>query len=533
MKTLVIIDDEVFFRKSICNFLNTQNEYKIIGEANNGKAGIDLIRQAKPDIAVVDISMPLMNGLEMIQSLSSDCYTKFILLTGFEYFDYAKQAITLGVKQYLLKPLDNQELLNALHKISVEIDEEQCRSRYINDYFQTRDLYQHQIILNFFHKAVSGNCQPEEYAALRKQTGLPKTRFSLVLLLKIIPENTDFWDMNTDFSLLHSILENICSELFRPHYPAVLYINYSHTRQSLFLGADDLSAFSRLTPLCLNLINLLKNVAQVYVNIYSGTPHDEAHGIKLSYEEALSALHNRNSDMSSGFLQFHPKTAEGHEPSADSIAYENLLFLLRQKKEKEVLEYLSDYFDKAQANNLHIRQTWNVTSVFLTILDNFITECGNEISDFLTLQKAFDNYQNCGNMEQLKQMILDTYRSVLLQAAHKKNSKSTLVEDVQKYISENYNNPNLRLETIAAQFYVSPQYLSSLFSQESSQTLTTYINACRMQKAKALLLQQSPSISNTALLCGFTDSGYFSKCFRKYYGISPKNFLTLSQKNQR
>lgn len=91
MKTLVIIDDEIFFRKSLINFLEKQNIYNIAGEANNGQAGIQLIENVKPDIALVDISMPVMSGLDMIAALGTDCHTRFILSTGYEDFDYAKK----------------------------------------------------------------------------------------------------------------------------------------------------------------------------------------------------------------------------------------------------------------------------------------------------------------------------------------------------------------------------------------------------------------------------------------------------------
>ena len=102
---------------------------------------------------------------------------------------------------------------------------------------------------------------------------------------------------------------------------------------------------------------------------------------------------------------------------------------------------------------------------------------------------------------------------------------------VQEYICLNFNQPDLRLETIASHFFVNPQHLSTVFSQESGVTLTSYINVCRMKKARQFLLEDSPSIQNVASLCGFSDSGYFSKCFRKYYGISPKNFVSLTEEN--
>ena len=156
MKTLVIIDDEIFFRKSLINFLEKQNIYNIAGEANNGQAGIQLIENVKPDIALVDISMPVMSGLDMIAALGTDCHTRFILSTGYEDFDYAKKAISLQVRGYLLKPLDHRELMETLQKVSDEIDQENSKNSYVNNYFQFRDLYTRQMQLNFFQKVISG-----------------------------------------------------------------------------------------------------------------------------------------------------------------------------------------------------------------------------------------------------------------------------------------------------------------------------------------------------------------------------------------
>ena len=159
LKTLVIIDDEIFFRKSLINFLEKQNIYNIAGEANNGQAGIQLIENVKPDIALVDISMPVMSGLDIIAALGTDCHTRFILSTGYEDFDYAKKAISLQVRGYLLKPLDHRELMETLQKVSDEIDQENSRNSYVNNYFQFRDLYTRQMQLNFFQKVISGDPQ--------------------------------------------------------------------------------------------------------------------------------------------------------------------------------------------------------------------------------------------------------------------------------------------------------------------------------------------------------------------------------------
>lgn len=196
MKTLVIIDDEIFFRKSLINFLEKQNIYNIAGEANNGQAGIQLIENVKPDIALVDISMPVMSGLDMIAALGTDCHTRFILSTGYEDFDYAKKAISLQVRGYLLKPLDHRELMETLQKVSDEIDQENSRNSYVNNYFQFRDLYTRQMQLNFFQKVISGTTiSPDDL----EKIPIHKTSDYLTILMEIHNANPEIWDEKGDF----------------------------------------------------------------------------------------------------------------------------------------------------------------------------------------------------------------------------------------------------------------------------------------------------------------------------------------------
>lgn len=448
MKTLVIIDDEIFFRKSLINFLEKQNIYNIAGEANNGQAGIQLIENVKPDIALVDISMPVMSGLDMIAALGTDCHTRFILSTGYEDFDYAKKAISLQVRGYLLKPLDHRELMETLQKVSDEIDQENSRNSYVNNYFQFRDLYTRQMQLNFFQKVISGTT----------------------------------------------------------------------------ISPDDLEQS------CLRLAGIYDNIAQISTFFCCGTPHEGVEGIRYSYEEALSVFHNRTAS-SSGFLYFTPQSHSG-DFTLKPLVYNDILIFLRQQNSPALCKYIDEYFNDIITKKIHIRQTWSVAAAFLTVLDGFITECSQRETLFPLLENALNTYQNCQSALQLKQLLQSTCKAVLDSLADEKNPrKSALVSQVQEYICLNFNQPDLRLETIASHFFVNPQHLSAVFSQESGVTLTSYINVCRMKKARQFLLEDSPSIQNVASLCGFSDSGYFSKCFRKYYGISPKNFVSLTEKN--
>lgn len=531
MKTIVVIEDELFFRKSVCKILEKQKDFQVVGEANNGLSGAEMIRDLNPDIAIVDISMPLMNGLEMIRQVYSACKTKFILLTGYEEFDYAKQAVSLGCKEYLLKPLDTKQLLNSLAKIKEEIDSELSKELYAKNYFSARALYDQQKTLNAFHRIILGKDSDEEVSLMKNELRLDPGRPHAVLSFRLVQADPGVWDPETDDSLLYSITENICLEIFAAFFDAAVYIDFSRTQQYLILEAS-VPDVSVLHETCKKFISILKDTAKLSFEAYCGNFHEGPGGIRISYEEALS-LCRSGYGKEGGSVPVYDASSYNKEFIITSAVHEQILFLLRQSDTKGLDTFFTSFFNRLEQNSCHIRQLMGIAFSFLSILQEFLFENSLQMNDFPNLQKAFNHYQDCRNTDQMKNFLIHIYRKAALQAAtHMDNSNTPLIVNVKKYVQEHYQNPDLQLKTIAAQFYVSPQHLSSLFSQENDTTLTSYIMEYRMKKAKELLLEQSPSIQHTAYLCGFNDSGYFSKCFKKYYGISPKNFLIITEKSR-
>lgn len=532
MKTIVIVEDELFFRKSVCKILNKQEDYQVIGEANNGLAGMKLISDLNPDIAIIDISMPLMNGLEMIRQLRPSCNTKFILLTGYEEFEYAQQAISLGCKEYLLKPLDTEQLLHSLKKVKEEIDSELSIKNYAKNYFSTRVLYDQQKNLNIFYKIILGNDTDEETSLIEKQFHFSPNAQHIVILFNITQVDDSVWDLQSDYSLLHSIMQNICLETFAPFFDASIFINFSHTQQYLILETQTADV-SILHNICEKFAFSLKNTAKISLTTYCGNFHKGIKGIRISYEEAISVYHSRCNDITDSSPVYN-SSSFSEEFILTTAIHEQILLLLRQNNFEKLQDFFNSYFKNFEQKPYHIRQLWGIAFSFLNILREFLLENNQEIIDTANLQIAFNSYQECQSLPQLKELLTSTYHEVMLQTSKTINTPSTpLITNVKKYVQNNYKNLDLQLKTIATHFYVSPQYLSTLFSQESNMTLTSYILEYRMKKAKELLLKQSPSIQHAATLCGFNDSGYFSKCFKKYYGISPKNFLLITEKSKK
>lgn len=534
MKTLVIIDDEFFFRKSLCSYIEKQTEYEIIGEANNGSVGMEKIMNLKPAIALVDISMPVMDGLEMITKLHGHTNTRFILLTGYAEFEYAKKAISLGVHDYLLKPVKHQELNKSLEKLSKEIDLEKHQQEIKSNYFQYRDKYQQQMDLNTFHKIISLQLTDNQFENYLCKSTLNNCTEFIAMIVKINTDNTAVWNHASDRELCHSILKNITLELFMRENISPLYIDDTAELQYVILGFPNTTniSFAAIQKICLNLMKTFKDTIHIPSSFFLGSVHFGQSGIKASYEEALSLLHNHNYKNLTILSHFDSLHRQNNINTFDLNLYRELLSLLRQQKIKEVEIQIKNYFDKMQTENWHIKRIQLSGALFITVLDEFISECGYSDQKFPALQETLDTYEHCNSTEELKSLFLSAYHQTLCQIKEtRSSSQSKLITDAQKYIESHYIDPDMQLSTIASALYVSPQYLSATFSREIHITLSNYINTYRMKKAKEILLADSPSIQNTALLCGFTDAGYFSKCFKKYYGISPKNFLMLRQEN--
>lgn len=125
---IVIIEDEAYIRKGMVLTTPWQSfGCEVIGEAKDGREGVELILKLKPDIVITDVSMPIMDGISMIKKIKDNCDSEFIIVSGYEDFKYARQAIKLGVKDYLLKPIDDNEFYSTLKKVvgEVEVKKEQ------------------------------------------------------------------------------------------------------------------------------------------------------------------------------------------------------------------------------------------------------------------------------------------------------------------------------------------------------------------------------------------------------------------------
>ena len=222
MHTIVVVDDEYYFRQAMKQYLSEwEDEYQCVGESKNGKEGLGLIRKLRPDIVLMDINMPVMSGLDVIQALADENsggepQRKIILLTGYDEFEYARKAVHLGVFDYLLKPIDKQQLKKCLDKASSQIEAERLRSARIME-LETRQYIATPMVKEHFVNKVFSADSRSDWSEIEGMAGkildLQEENRWMVFILDAYFDNKEHRSGRGD-SFYYFTISNILTELF-------------------------------------------------------------------------------------------------------------------------------------------------------------------------------------------------------------------------------------------------------------------------------------------------------------------------------
>ena len=214
MKTIVIIDDEYYFRKALVKYISEYpKEYEVIGEAFNGTDGIHLITSLYPDIALLDISMPQENGFSVIQRVkAAGIKTKFIIISGYDRFEYAQKAIKLGVDDFLLKPITDKSLYECLKTVSEKINHEQRLEDTLSTLVKKETQNKSYLISTFMAKLSSGSFFSNELSQLSEEIEFPIENRIFLPASIYISENVRPLDKK-ELDIYSFAIENILKEL--------------------------------------------------------------------------------------------------------------------------------------------------------------------------------------------------------------------------------------------------------------------------------------------------------------------------------
>ncbi len=525
MYKVLLVDDEYYIRQRLRTCIDWEQEgFSIGGLAPNATEAFNLLSDGSFSLAVVDISMPQKDGLTLIGELyDNQIDTKIIILSGYGTFEYAQKAIKFGVTEYLLKPLDEEELIKSIRKIKHHLDAEQkshlinqerCHSNYLlnliqkNNYFKTIFANQPLPISDMD----SLECKLANYD-LKKGSTCHIVVFDL--------ECTCMQNLSLeDLRLYQSIISNVISEIAQDFFHVTTTQDiYSHGVLIIQHECyDDLKFLANLD----NLVMQAKN--ELNLSICLGCSDVFSLSLKnlnVQYHYALRAYVQSNLKKKPYVLFDSHQKCIPISLSVNRILEKIKVFISSKDKSNlcSAMDELFDLFENDSFSFFDLDQTlFKLITDCSRGVDDIDAELPNDFSYLLGYKDLlFTGY----DLNSIKQIILQRFLSLLATQHSPIGAKDILIEEAIRFINEHYTRYDLNLGLISKNLLISPSYLSTVFKKNTGLSINQYITKLRMEKSKEYLKNNQLTLTDIAQKIGYNDSFYFSKVFKRYFGVSP------------
>lgn len=528
---VLLVDDEEEIRSGISRKIDWASlGFALVGEAGNGEEALEQAEQLHPDVVLTDIKMPFMDGLELCRHLRQSLPgAKLVVFSGFDDFEYARQAVSMGVFEYILKPINAQELSQVLIRLREQLsaqrmerrDMETLRRRYEESLPTLREL--------FYTRLLSGQMPPEQVQdrAARYEIQLSPGLWTAALIHADLP--TDSADAERDELLLLSI-QAFLEEQFSLEGCQSLTVLFRDMPVLLVR----LPALDRLYPL-LEELERLSRLAQSYLGIPLtagvGLPCQGPEELHRSVEGARSALDYRVL-KSSGRVIFigdiEPQTAapltfEEEDQRALSTA-------VKLGTPQQVEQVVGELIDRLRQAGLSLSRCQLFLLELVTCLIRLArsgnvaveTVFGPNFNGTISLDH-FSSPEELGRW--LRERCLKLHD---LLGRQRSDSAWRLVEQAKDFIAQNYADSSLSVDTVCSHLHLSPTYFSTLFKREVGVSFTAYVTQIRMDEAARLLRDTDEKTYLIAEETGYTDPNYFSYVFKRRFGVSPSKYRSGS-----
>ena len=524
---ILLVDDEEEVRKSIIKKINWEEEgFLVVGDAENGVEALEKIENLNPDLVFTDIRMPYMDGLELINEINIRYpLIKSIIFSGFDDFDYAKEAIKMGVIEYVLKPVSAVELTEILRKVHKSMDEELDKKRDIErlrrGYQASIPILREQFLNGIIHGSISAS--EIDYAMSEYDINLNNADRYIVAAVHIDDMDSSIVDKELiPISVKVNLLENLKYKL-----QAEVFSMYSETSIVILTGLPEKMSKNYIMSILTEAIRDVNRAIGVNLTIGLGISVKDITDLHRSYTLAKEALGYRGI-VGSGEVIY----IKDMEPvKSDKLKFEDIeakeyINILKFGSDESIAEYVEKIASKLKESKVHSSQYQSYMINVINIIISLVQDYGLELS---VLTKTATDYID------LLDKIKDTggFREWLLEAsiniAHKIRedrafTSKKVLEEAKSYIEENFADMDLSLEKLCKHLHVSVARFSTNFKKDMGISYVNFLTNVRLQKAVELLKTTDEKTYIIAEMVGYADQNYFSYVFKKKYGVSPSKY---------
>lgn len=517
MLKLLIVDDEFVIRNGLVKGVDWASLHiQLLPAAESAEEALKTAQSTLPDILITDISMPGKSGIELIGALEKlNPRLKSIILTGYDDFEYAKQAVDLKVCKYLLKPVAPDILLETVRSLQEELEENihqqeefaLLRQKFVDNFDTMREFFLNSVLLRRYSENTQVSTEQNLFCI-----GAGKSHFGV--LITQFEEDASGENQHLDFLALAEITKHLSdeqTELYPVYLSAMQYaIVVCGTRADI------------LTHLGEQLLYPLQNTLHKKITVGISNMYNSFPQISLAFEEAREAASYRLLTDRNALISIQDIL-----PESDSLILfpqqelEKLIAALKNRNATKFSKLIQELFlPLKQCKRISLAYALQLTVEFLSttlrVAEQYSIPLGiSEPRELWTWVFAADT------LEQLEAAMQKVYHSIAQQIVQQDGA--ALIEQIKAYLEQNYTR-KLNLTEVSQHFYLSYSYLSLLFKRETGYNISEYLNQLRISHAKQLLADSATKVYEIGALVGIEDSHYFTRIFKKQTGLTPSQY---------
>lgn len=541
MLKIFLAEDEVVVRETIKRMIPWEElGFELVGEAADGEMALPLLIRQQPDLLITDIKMPFMDGLTLARLAKKEIPgLKVVILSGYDDFNYAKQAIGIGVEDYLLKPITKNALIERLSEIRSRYEHEKTQKEYYEKFQREMQAYEKNSSRDFFEALVDGSMDMMEVYKRAEKLGLDIVAEAYNVLIFTMNCDEDFSGQRDEYSSWEAESLELLENFFAGHSSAMLFRSNIFSYGVLLKGQRE--TIEENTRACVDEIRkiLSRQDGRREWFLAVGQSVERLSQIQKSYHTASIAFSQRYLYDENILYYDEMETMEhpGGQAETEDNAYLQkvdvnalnpaiLQKFLSNGLQEETENFVKDYFYAIGQEPMEslVFRNYVILNVRFSVI-SFIKGLGCDTNEMESADTEEVLAESGKNMESAiayaKKMIS---QAIEIRDQNSGNKNRSILKTAVDFIDSHYMEEDISLNTVANVANVSSNHFSALFSQNMGQTFIEYLTTLRMNKAKELLRCTGMRSSEIAGEIGYKDAHYFSYLFKKTQGMTPSDY---------
>ena len=532
MYKVLLVDDEALIREAISENIQWEEMgYRLIGTCENGKQAMEAIEAEQPDLLLTDINMPFVDGMELTKFVYENYPdTKVIIISGFDEFEYAKNAVKYQVLEYILKPITPMEFLETLQRVKKMFDErresqrnmKKIRSAYVSNLPVVQGRYLHDVL----NGTADYSKIMEKQEELRLYLEADCYNTALVEGDDLEPFTSQYKNVKDELALF--AIYNITAEIVAQEEIGIAFQGMAERTVILFMGEDREELKERIKEVLPKIHEAIREFLQIEVTIAVGTMVSSFEELPDSFTQAKNALEYK-------FIQGGNRILEAEEceklrsnaKHVDVFAWASeIAAVIRTNKAEEIRKKIQMFNEQIKVSYVNKNRSYVYIQNLMLSVINLLELSADAEEEVYSQERSFMNQiYDCKDLDEVTDKMYGAFKFICEVVYNQRDSygrrQAMLALD---YIEKNYGDSTVTLNSVCSALAMSTSYFSSIFKNHTGETFIEALTKKRMEKAKLLLERGNLKTYEIAEAVGYSDAHYFSIAFKKIVGKSPTEY---------